>query len=614
MSSCIAIFDETLEPLVSKNVKGLPNVAGLLELFCNHVRNAESPIVSVSHWRFVYMQRDSLYFVAVVDSVDDNLANYMSIMTYLDQFYRLILEYAGLKTLDRTLILDNTLLVMELIDETLDYGIVQITEPSIMKDYIRVKVNLPDERLLLEDIWDQDSDSDSDDDKKHRKHKHKNKSKSKSNHHNQKSQEKGKDDIISKVPKSKQELDKVLKTSKDKVYKKIKENMNELEKLGKFRQEDEFNDDDANANETFINSYIAKTTTMAVSWRAKGLHYSKNEFFLDVIEKVQYLVDFKLGVVRRNLIHGQIVCRSYLSGMPNLKISLNKLLQNDQQFINQIQFHQCVSLESLEKVLKYAEEHPDESSKSRSVEHSAEKEIEFIPPDGDFVLCTYDLKRHIKDPPMIILREFEVKPKWKKFKLKITATIETHFKPTNTTTRLDIKIPLAKIFEDYKIDLSKNLRFKTNNGHVSYNISDDFLLWEVGVLKGGKVHAKAEDIAKFENIATMITEFALFNEEEYEQLKKERETSMNPPPLREGPKLEEIYKETHDENLEGYNTIGKKSKQPLNLLTMNFEVPYCTASGLKVEYLKIEEDQLQYQSFPWVRYKTINDDEYAYIV
>lgn len=604
MSSCIAIFDETLEPLVSKSVKGLPNVQALLELFSGQVRHSRTPILTVSHWRFVHLQRDSLYFVAVVDSMDDSIANYMSIMTYLDQLYKLILEYAGLKTLDRTLILDNTLLVMELIDETLDYGIVQITEPSIMKDYIRVKVNLPDERLLLESIWDGGSDSDSDSDnsggKKHKKkHKHKHKTK---------------EEPSSLVPKNKQELDKVLKTSKDKVYKKIKENINELEKLGKFTKEDEFNDDDANANETFINSYIAKTTTMAVSWRAKGLHYSKNEFFLDVIERVQYLVDFKGAVVRRNLIHGQIVCRSYLSGMPNLKISLNKLLQNDKQFINQIQFHQCVSLESLEKVLKYAEEHPDESSNSKNAEHSAEKEIEFIPPDGDFVLCTYDLKRHIKDPPMIKLREFEVKPKWKKFKLKISATVETHFKPTNTTTKLNIKIPLTKIFEEYKIDLSKTLRFKTNNGQVSYNVSDDFLFWEVGILKGGKVHGSSEDITKFENVATMAAEFSLFNEEEYERLKKEQATSMNPPPLREGPKLEEIYKETHDENLEGYNTLDRKKKPSLNLLSMEFEVPYCTASGLKVEYLKIEEDQLQYQSFPWVRYKTINDEEYAYII
>lgn len=598
MSSCIAIFDETLEPLISKCVKGIPNVQTLLELFCRHVRDSTSPIIVVSHCRFVYLQRDSLYFVAVVDSMDDKFANYMSIMAYLDQFYRLILEYAGLKTLDRRLILDNTLLVMELIDETIDYGIVQITEPSIMKDYIRVKVNLPDERLLLEGIWDgDDSDSDSDDGKKH-KNAHKSK---------------GKGDVIS-IPKTKQELDEVLKTNKDKVYKKIKQNIHELERLGRLNKEDELNNDDVNTNETFINSYIAKTSTMAVSWRAKGLHYSKNEFFLDVIEKVQYLMDFNTGTVRRNLVHGQIVCRSYLSGMPKLKISLNKLLQNDNQFVNQIQFHQCVSLESLEKVLKYAEENHEESFNPSNVEQRTEKEIEFIPPDGDFILCSYDLKRHIKDPPIIKLRDFEVKPKWKKYRLKISATIETHFKPTNTTTKLNVKIPLANIFDKYEIDLSKNLRFKTNNGQVTYNVSDDFLFWEVGVLKGGKIHSSSEDISKFENVATMVTEFSLFNQEELETLKKEQATSMNPPPIRKGPKLEEIYKETHAQNLEGYNTLGKRGKPSLNLITMDFEVPYCTVSGLNIEYLKIEEDQLQYQSFPWIRYKTINDEEYAYII
>lgn len=598
MSSSIYIFDETLEPLVSKSVKGLPNVNELGDLFRYHVRQSQNPIIDVYNWRFVYIKRDTLYFVAVVDAADDAIANYLAILTYLEQLYQLFRDYVGVKVLDRNLVLDNTLLVMELIDETLDYGIVQLTEPSIMKDYIRVRVNLPEQRIMLEEIWNTDSDSDSDGNSR-RKHKHKSKG------------DKDKP-ALGKVPLSKEELDKVLKTSKDKVYKKIKDNINELEKIGKFRGKDEY-DDDANENETFINSYIAKTTIMPVSWRAKGIHYAKNEFFLDVIEKLQYLVDLESGMVRRSLIHGQIVCRSYLSGMPKLKMSLNKLLQNDKQFISQVQFHQCVSLDSIEKVIKYAEEHSDELKTLKHTEHNAESEIEFIPPDGDFTLCSYELKRHIRDPPMVKLCSFEITPKWKKYKLKISAAVETHFKPTNSTSKLDVKIPISKVFKDYQIDLKKPIKFKTSNGRVVYNISDDFLLWEIGVIKGGKMHGSKEDISKFDNVATMAAEFGLFNEEEYERERKERETSMNPPPLRTGPKLEDIYKETHEEN-DGYNSVGQKPKNNLNLLSMDFEIPYCTCSGLKVEYLKIDEDQLQYQSFPWVRYKTINDDEYAYII
>lgn len=174
MSSSIYIFDETLEPLVSKSVKGLPNVNELGDLFRYHVRQSQNPIIDVYNWRFVYIKRDTLYFVAVVDAADDAIANYLAILTYLEQLYQLFRDYVGVKVLDRNLVLDNTLLVMELIDETLDYGIVQLTEPSIMKDYIRVRVNLPEQRIMLEEIWNTDSDSDSDGNSK-RKHKHKSK-------------------------------------------------------------------------------------------------------------------------------------------------------------------------------------------------------------------------------------------------------------------------------------------------------------------------------------------------------------------------------------------------------------------------------------------------------
>ena len=97
------------------------------------------------------------------------------------------------------------------------------------------------------------------------------------------------------------------------------------------------------------------------------------------------------------------------------------------------------------------------------------------------------------------------------------------------------------------------------------------------------------------------------SQEEYDRLQEEMKTSMNPPPLRTGPRLEELYRQVHDQQTSHVTPRDK-------LVNIDFEIPYCTCSGLKVEYLKVEEPQLQYQSFPWVRYKTVSDEEYAYIV
>ncbi|QLG74480.1 hypothetical protein HG535_0G03630 [Zygotorulaspora mrakii] len=530
MSSCIYILDENLEPLISKNIKSIPNLRYIAQLFKRVYEPASPPITTSLNWHFIRIKRDSLIFLSAVHTSDYD-CDIMCVISFLDQFHLLLKKFLETPVLDRNMILDNVLLIMELFEETIDFGIVQSTESSILKDYVRIKINMPDSTIInqLRDASAKDSEESDNEAKKKSKR-------------------------VSGMP----DLYKYLQISKSTNEKKTS-------------TKDTFDEEGVDT----YNSFIANTTVMPISWRTKGIHYGKNEFFLDVIERVQYFMDFEQGIIRTNLIHGQIFCKSYLSGMPKLKIAINKLLKRDAQFISNSKFHQCVSLESLN-----------------------EKEIQFIPPDGDFVLCKYELKRHVNDPPMLKLSSYEVKAKIKKYKVQILVTIETHFKGQNSTSGLSVKVPLSQIFKDYEIDLRKPARFKSSTGNVLFNLSEDFLLWEVGAMKGGHGETKL----------SMTAEFALFNKEEYEKEVEELRNSMNPPPIREGPKLEELYKQIHEDD------VSKTISLASNLVTMRFEVPYCTCSGLKVEYLKIEEEQLQYQSFPWVRYKTVSDEEYAYLV
>jgi AP-1 complex subunit mu len=44
-------------------------------------------------------------------------------------------------------------------------------------------------------------------------------------------------------------------------------------------------------------------------------------------------------------------------------------------------------------------------------------------------------------------------------------------------------------------------------------------------------------------------------------------------------------------------------------ISVNFEIPYFTVSGIQVRYLKIIEKS-GYQALPWVRYFTQNGDSY----
>ena len=484
---------------------------------------------------------------------------------------------------------------MELIDESLDYGVIQVTDSGIMRDYIRIKVNVPELSTNGEGNSDNievcscsssssESESGNEPGKPKQKKKHKHKHKHRHKHDTKKK-------TVQDTKKDIEDLTKnVVGTLSSDPLTLIDKNR---KKKSKNDIEDMIEEEDAN---NFMNSDIAKTTIMAVSWRTKGIHYAKNEFFLDVIEKVEYLMDFTSNVIRKNSIHGEIVCKSFLSGMPTLKVSINKILDQDKQFLTNCKFHQCVPTEDIEKA----------------------KEIEFIPPDGPFVLCKYDLKRHVRDEPMVKLTSFEIKPKFKKFKLKMYITIETHFKTTNSTSQLNLKIPIKHILHDYTIDLSKNIKFKCDEGRILFNVSDDFLLWEIDSMKGG--HG--------ENKLSMGVEFALFNKAEYAREQEELKNSMNPPPLRQGPKLEELYRQVHEHDPEGHTNdlIMAPAPPPVidqpvtkledkdRLLKLSFEIPYLTASGLKIEYLKIEEPQLEYQSFPWVRYKIVSDPEYTYLI
>lgn len=47
-------------------------------------------------------------------------------------------------------------------------------------------------------------------------------------------------------------------------------------------------------------------------------------------------------------------------------------------------------------------------------------------------------------------------------------------------------------------------------------------------------------------------------------------------------------------------------------ITVRFEIPYFTVSGIQVRYLKIVEKS-GYQALPWVRYITQNGDDYRFV-
>lgn len=307
-----------------------------------------------------------------------------------------------------------------------------------------------------------------------------------------------------------------------------------------------------------VNSSILKTTTTSISWRPRGIFYKKNELFVDVVEKISLYVDANSRVIRHE-IHGSIDVKCYLSGMPVLKLGLNKLIDTENSaFFKKLQFHQCVELPKF----------------------SSDRIISFTPPDGEFQLCHYSLT--IKTSPIVEIIENEFIEKSGKLFTKIT--IRTNFKLRAQLTYLCIKIPID--LQHYDIDFGSMPKFRCKLGKVAYKFDDDCIVWNLQSVGGERTY-------------TMMSQFDLKRPDDNTKVVN---LGMDPPPKITHPRFDKIKEIVDEENERETN-----NKE----ITMAFELPDLTFSSLKVEYLSITDDVLEYTSFPWVRYKTLNAD-YVY--
>jgi len=283
--------------------------------------------------------------------------------------------------------------------------------------------------------------------------------------------------------------------------------------------------------------------TNAVSWRQEGIKHKKNEIFLDVVEKLNILVSSSGNVLRSEII-GALKMKSFLSGMPELKLGLNDRLLMEARRprepkeeegeegeegerkssgtgkgveMEDIKFHQCVRLSRFEN----------------------DRTISFIPPDGEFDLMVYRLNTTVR-PLIWVEAHIEKRPS----RIDFTIKAKSNYKRRSTANNVEIIIPVPPDADSPD--------FKTNIGKVEYFPEKECIIWTIKQFQGHKeflmrAHFGLPSVAPEENLAT---------------------------------------------------------KAPIRV---KFEIPYFTVSGIQVRYLKITEKS-GYQALPWVRYITQNGD------
>lgn len=415
--SAIYIIDTKGRVLINFDYRGEIDMS-IPDKFMSHIQQNEKmvsfPVFRVDEWCFAYIMRSSLYFVAAT-LTNSNVALLLSFLSSLANLFKFYLEKLTAED-----IIDNFSLVYELLDEVMDFGYPQLTDPKALSEYIQ----------------------------------------------------KNKPQDLSKQPSS-----------------------------------------------------VPIDATGIVSWRKGNPHYSVNEVFVDVVEKVNMLVA-KNGSVINNEIIGEINLATYLSGRPEIVVGLNETflfdVTNKQQQnqidvsrnvfeLEDIKFHPCVKMSQYEK----------------------DKTIAFIPPDGEFNLMTYRLSTALK-PIIHIDSTIE---KYSRSRIEMLIRARSQYRSQSVAQNVQIRIPVPPDVDTPKAQCSA--------GRMRYSPNENALIWTIKQFPGRKQF-------------TLRAHFGLPSVESEEE----------------------------------------ESKRPI---VINFEIPFFTVSGVKIQYLKVFEKS-GYQAVTWVSY------------
>lgn len=353
-ASAVFVLDQKGKILISRNYRGDVPMS-VASRFINRVLEDDEtnikPIIEEEGVSYIFVKFNNLYLLATTE----RNGNAAMILLYLYKMIEVFNEY--FKELEEESIRDNFVIIYELMDEMMDYGYPQTTEPKILQQYIT------QEGFKLE---------------------------------------KG------------------------------------------------------------VKNTLPGAITGAVSWRTEGIKYRKNEVFLDVVESINLMVSGN-GTVLRSEIVGAVKMKSFLSGMPELRLGLNDKVQFETSKsgapkggkgieLEDVKFHQCVRLTRFEN----------------------DRTISFIPPDGEFELMSYRLNTSVK--PLIWIEAIIDPHAHSRVEYMIKA--KSQFKARSIANNVQIIVPVPPDADSPK--------FKSTMGTCKYAPEQDAIIWTIKQFPGGK--------------------------------------------------------------------------------------------------------------------------------
>ena len=206
---------------------------------------------------------------------------------------------------------------------------------------------------------------------------------------------------------------------------------------------------------------LAQAMTSVIPWRSGTYKYSKNEVFLDVIEKINMVITAN-GHVIKSEVEGMLRMNCRLSGMPELLLGINdkKFFDINQTAsaakktvdIQDIKFHQCVRLAKFEN----------------------DRSISFIPPDGEFDLINYRMECPFKG--LFSLEIVYEKESDRKIHFFVKA--KSNYKDKVSANFVEFWVPVP--------ENSQNVVCKASQGKGKYSPDHGVIIWKIFGLQGKK--------------------------------------------------------------------------------------------------------------------------------
>ncbi|XP_016454796.1 AP-3 complex subunit mu [Nicotiana tabacum] len=126
-------------------------------------------------------------------------------------------------------------------------------------------------------------------------------------------------------------------------------------------------------NTSNMSNTLPGATGSCVPWRKTDLKHTSNEVYVDLVEEMDAIIN-RDGILVKCEVCGEVQVNSHLSGLPDLTLSFA-----NPSILNDVRFHPCVRLRAWE----------------------SNQILSFVPPDGQFKLMSYRIKK-LKSTPIYV--------------------------------------------------------------------------------------------------------------------------------------------------------------------------------------------------------------------